>query len=133
VRQLISIYAMGSLVAAIPLTRLTAGWPRRPLLLTPIAGFAIVNTITAVSTVYAVTLAARLFAGVFAGLLWTLLAGYATRMVAEEHKGRALAVAMAGVPTSRRSSHELGWRTASTWCCSRSAPRPCPASRSSAP
>jgi predicted MFS family arabinose efflux permease len=98
VGQLVSIYAMGSLLAAIPLTRLTAGWPRRPLLLTAIAGFAIVSTITAVSTGYAVTLAARLFAGVFAGLLWTLLAAYATRMVAEEHEGRALAVAMAGVP-----------------------------------
>lgn len=98
--QLVTIYAIGSLLAAIPLTTLTRHWPRRPLLLTAIAGFALVNTITAVSTVYGVTLVARFFAGVFAGLLWALLAGYALRMVPEAQKGRALAVAMLGAPVA---------------------------------
>jgi predicted MFS family arabinose efflux permease len=98
VGQLVTIYAVGSLVAAIPLTTATQAWRRRPLLLIAIGGFAIVNTVTAISDNYAVTLVARFFAGVFAGLLWALVAGYAARMVPEHLKGRAIAVAMAGTP-----------------------------------
>ncbi|NGN43067.1 MFS transporter [Mesorhizobium sp. CGMCC 1.15528] len=98
VGQLITIYATGSLVAAIPLTAATQGWRRRPLLLIAIGGFAVVNTVTTISDSYVLTLVARFFAGVFAGLLWALLAGYASRMVADHLKGRAIAVAMVGTP-----------------------------------
>ncbi len=96
--QLVTIYAVGSLIAAIPLTAATRSMRRRPLLLSAIAGFAVVNTITAVSSNYAVIMAARFLAGVSAGLLWALLAGYATRMVAPHLAGRAIAVAMVGTP-----------------------------------
>lgn len=96
--QLVTIYAVGSLVAAIPLTAATRSMRRRPLLLSAIAGFAVVNTITAVSSNYAVIMVARFLAGVSAGLLWALLAGYATRMVAPHLAGRAIAVAMVGTP-----------------------------------
>lgn len=98
VGQLVTLYAIGTLVTAIPLTVATQAWRRRPLLLLAIGGFAVVNTVTAVSTSYALTLGARFFAGVFAGLLWALVAGYAARMVAEEFKGRAIAIAMVGIP-----------------------------------
>ncbi|MFL1504278.1 MFS transporter [Pseudomonas sp. O64] len=98
VGQLVTVYALGSLLAAIPLTLLTRGWRRRPLLLIAIAGFALVNSVTALSTHYGLTLVARFFAGVFAGLLWALLAGYASRMVAPHLQGRAIAVAMLGAP-----------------------------------
>ncbi|MFL9925148.1 MFS transporter [Herbaspirillum lusitanum] len=96
--QLVTMYAMGSLLTAIPLTAMTQGWRRRKLLLVAIAGFAVVNTITALSGIYALTLVARFFAGVFAGLLWALAAGYAARMVPEHLQGRAIAVAMVGAP-----------------------------------
>ncbi len=98
VGQLVTIYAIGSLLAAIPLTAATQSWRRRPLLLTAISGFALVNLVTAVSDSYTVTLVARFFAGVFAGLLWALVAGYAARLVPEHLKGRAIAIAMAGTP-----------------------------------
>ena len=98
VGQLVTLYALGSLLAAIPLTLLTRGWRRRPLLLLAIGGFALVNSVTAVSSHYGITLIARFFAGVFAGLLWALLAGYASRMVAPHLQGRAIAVAMLGAP-----------------------------------
>ena len=98
VGQLVTLYALGSLLAAIPLTLLTRGWRRRPLLLVAIAGFALVNSVTAVSSHYGLTLVARFFAGVFAGLLWALLAGYASRMVAPHRQGRAIAIAMLGAP-----------------------------------
>lgn len=98
VGQLVTLYALGSLLAAIPLTLLTRGWRRRPLLLIAIGGFALVNSVTALSSHYGLTLVARFFAGVFAGLLWALLAGYASRMVAPHLQGRAIAVAMLGAP-----------------------------------
>jgi predicted MFS family arabinose efflux permease len=98
VGQLVTLYALGSLLAAIPLTLLTRGWRRRPLLLVAIGGFALVNSVTALSSHYGLTLVARFLAGVFAGLLWALLAGYASRMVAPHLQGRAIAVAMLGAP-----------------------------------
>jgi predicted MFS family arabinose efflux permease len=63
---------------------------------------------------------ARLLAGVSAGLLWALLAGYAARMVPDALKGRAIAVAMVGtplalslgVPAGTLLGNLVGWR----WC-----------------
>ncbi|KVE37533.1 MFS transporter [Burkholderia sp. TSV86] len=96
--QVVTLYAIGSLLAAIPLTVATQRARRRPLLLAAIAGFAVANAVTAFSGSYAVTMVARFLAGVSAGLLWALLAGYAARMVPEHQKGRAIAVAMVGTP-----------------------------------
>ncbi|QKH34048.1 MFS transporter [Achromobacter pestifer] len=96
--QTVTIYAIGSLVAAIPLVAATRGVRRRPLLLAAIAGFVLANTVTALSSSYVLTLAARFLAGVSAGLLWALLAGYAARMVPAHQQGRAIAVAMLGAP-----------------------------------
>lgn len=98
VGQLVTVYAIGSLIAAIPLTAATQGLRRRPLLLFAIGGFAVANTVTTLSSSYAVTMVARFVAGVSAGLLWALLAGYAARMVPEHQKGRAIAIAMVGTP-----------------------------------
>ncbi|QXI30437.1 MFS transporter [Pseudomonas vanderleydeniana] len=106
--QLITAYALGSLLAAIPLTLLTQGWRRRPLLLSAVAGFALVNAVTALSSHYWLTLLARLLAGVFAGLLWALLAGYASRMVASHLQGRAIAIAMLGAPLALSLGIPLG-------------------------
>jgi predicted MFS family arabinose efflux permease len=98
VGQLVSIFAIGSIVAAIPLTVATQTWGRKSLLLIAVGGFAVVNTVTALSTNYDVTLVARFFAGVFAGLLWSLVVGYAARMVPQNQQGRAIAIAMVGTP-----------------------------------
>ncbi|MGW1175735.1 MFS transporter [Kitasatospora sp. NPDC002543] len=98
--QTVTVYAIGSAATAIPLSSATAGWGRKRLLLTAMAGFAVANTVTAVSTSYPLTLAARFLAGVAAGLAWALLAGYARRLVPAEQQGRAMAVAMAGVPVA---------------------------------
>ncbi|RAT14684.1 MFS transporter [Lonsdalea populi] len=119
VGQTVTIYAIGSLVAAIPLTAATQGVRRRPLLLAAIAGFVVANTVTTFSGSYALTMVARFLAGVSAGLLWTLLAGYAARMVPEHQKGRAIAVAMVGtplalslgVPAGTFLGNWVGWRT----------------------
>ncbi|AIO34143.1 MFS transporter [Burkholderia pseudomultivorans] len=98
--QLVTIYALGSIVAAIPLVAATRGLGRRRLLIAALAGFVVSNALTTVSPYYALTLAARFVAGMSAGLLWALLAGYASRMVDERLRGRAIAVAMLGVPVA---------------------------------
>lgn len=100
VGQMVTIYAIGSLLAAIPLVALTRTWRRRPLLVAAISGFAVVNTVTALSNDYALIMAARFLAGVFAGLLWALAAGYASRMVAPHQQGRAITIAMLGAPVA---------------------------------
>ncbi|MET0949944.1 MAG: MFS transporter [Pseudomonas sp.] len=96
--QMVTVYALGSLLAAIPLTIATQNWRRRTVLLLTIIGFLVFNSITALSSHYWLTLIARFFAGVSAGLAWSLIAGYARRMVAPRLQGRALAVAMVGTP-----------------------------------
>jgi predicted MFS family arabinose efflux permease len=98
VGQLVTIYAAGSLISAIPLVMATQRWRRKPLLLLAVGGFAVVNTVTAFSTSIVLTLIARFIAGMFAGLLWALIVGYAIRMVSATQKGRAIAVAMIGTP-----------------------------------
>ena len=98
VGQTVTIYAIGSLLAVIPLTTATQGMRRRPLLLIAIAGFVVANTVTTLSTSYALTMLARFLAGMSAGLLWALLAGYAARMVPPHQQGRAIAMAMVGTP-----------------------------------
>ncbi|MFD6418512.1 MFS transporter [Streptomyces sp. NPDC060194] len=96
--QTVTVYALGTAATAIPLTAATSSWRRKHLLLTAMGLFAAANTVTAVSTAYAVTMAARCVAGVAAGLAWALLAGYARRLAPVHLQGRAIAVAMAGIP-----------------------------------
>ncbi|WP_419720121.1 MFS transporter [Pantoea anthophila] len=118
--QLVSLYALGSLLAAIPLTVLTSGWRRKKVLLLAIGIFVIFNTITTFSASYWLTLAARFMSGVAAGLAWGMLAGYARRLVSPDLQGRALAIAMVGIPVALSLGtpagswlgNMLGWRVA---------------------
>ncbi|MFY1688957.1 MFS transporter [Plantactinospora sp. WMMB782] len=98
--QTVTIYAIGTALTAIPLTAATAGWRRKRLLLTAMTGFAAANTVTALSASYPLTMAARFVAGVAAGLAWALLAGYARRMAPVHLQGKAIAIAMAGIPVA---------------------------------
>jgi len=106
--QMVTVYALGSLLAAIPLTIATQSWRRRTVLLLTIVGFLIFNSVTALSSNYWLTLIARFFAGVSAGLAWSLIAGYARRMVVPRLQGRALAVAMVGTPIALSLGVPLG-------------------------
>lgn len=118
--QVVTSYALGSLVAAVPLVARTQGLRRKPLMLAAIVGFLAFNTVTALSNSYFVALVARFLAGVAAGLAWGLLAGYARRMVGARLQGKALAIAMAGtpvalslgVPAGSFLGAAVGWRAA---------------------
>lgn len=96
--QLVTLYALGSVLAAIPVIAATRSWSRRPLFLIAIGGLLLFNTLTALSTHYGLTLVARFIAGMAAGVIWGLVAGYARRLVPHHLQGRALAVAGVGQP-----------------------------------
>lgn len=106
--QMVTVYALGSLLAAIPLTVATQSWRRRTVLLLPILGFLIFNSVTALSSNYWLTLVARFFAGASAGLAWSLIAGYARRMVIPQLQGKAMAIAMVGTPIALSLGVPLG-------------------------
>lgn len=118
--QTVTAYALGSVLAAIPLAIATGGWRRRNVLLLTLAGFLVFNGITALSTSFWLTLVARFFAGAAAGLGWSLLAGYARRMVMVHQQGQAMAIAMVGtpiamalgVPLGAWLGQQFGWRNA---------------------
>ncbi|HEY1003522.1 MAG TPA: MFS transporter [Streptosporangiaceae bacterium] len=115
---LVSAFAIASALAAIPVTALLRGLPRRPVLISVLAGFALLDAVTAVSGWYPLTFAARLLAGVMGGTLWSMLAGYAARMVPARQRGRAIAVVLAGItvalsagiPAGTALAGALGWR-----------------------
>ncbi|MGH3099208.1 MAG: MFS transporter [Streptosporangiales bacterium] len=115
---LASAFATASTVAAIPLTTLALRLPRRALLLGLLAGLAVANTITAVSSSYPLTLLVRVAAGLVNGMLWSMLAGYAARMVPAAQRGRAVAITLAGItvtlaaglPAATALARWVGWR-----------------------
>lgn len=116
--QAVTVYAAGTALAAIPLSAATASWRRKRLLLTAVTCFALANSVTALSSLYALTMAARFAAGVAAGIVWALLAGYARRMAPVHLQGRAMAIVMAGIPAALSlgvpagtfAGETLGWR-----------------------
>ncbi|MDJ0396673.1 MFS transporter [Rhodococcus sp. G-MC3] len=98
--QLISAYALGAVLFAIPAITLTRGWRRKRMLLLAVGGFVVANTITALAPNFTVTLGARFAAGAFSGMVWGMLAGYARKIAPPTLSGKALTVAMAGTPVA---------------------------------
>ncbi|MFD4232509.1 MFS transporter [Streptomyces sp. NPDC058545] len=116
--QAVTVYAAGTALTAIPLAAATAGIRRKPLLLSATTVFLIANTLTAAAPGYVVLLMARFLAGVAAGLAWAILAGYARRIAPPGQEGRAIAIAMTGiplalslgVPAGTLIGQQIGWR-----------------------
>lgn len=98
--QFVTFYALGCVFATIPLARAVRRFPQKAVILVAIGGFAVVNTATAISNVYPLTLVARFIAGAISGLLWAQVAGQASRISPAHLRGRAIAVAMLGIPAA---------------------------------
>lgn len=115
---LVSAFAIASAAAAIPVTAVLRRVPRRAALSAALAGFAVFDAVTAASSSYVLTFAARLLVGAMGGALWSMLAGYAARMVPAAKRGRAIAIVLAGitlalcvgVPAGTALADSLGWR-----------------------
>ncbi|MFY1573560.1 MFS transporter [Verrucosispora sp. WMMD703] len=106
--QTITIYAVGTVLTAVPLSTVTAHWRRKRLLLAAMVGFLAANTLTALAPSYALSMTGRFLAGVAAGVAWALLAGYARRLAPPHLAGRAIAVAMTGIPLALSLGVPLG-------------------------
>lgn len=106
--QLITFYALGSVLAAIPVIAATRSWNRRRLFLLAIGSLLVFNIITALSSSYGIIIAARFAAGMAAGVIWGLLPGYVLRMVPDNMRGRALAITGVGQPIALAFGVPLG-------------------------
>ncbi|GAA2126018.1 MFS transporter [Kitasatospora saccharophila] len=96
--QSLTIYAIATGISAIPISKATAAWRRRLLLLVSVLVFAVANVVTAVSSNYPLTMVFRFAAGVAAAVVWAELVGYARRLAPPHLQGRAIAITMAGIP-----------------------------------
>ncbi|WP_260858792.1 MFS transporter [Paraburkholderia sp. BCC1885] len=116
--QFVTFYALGCVVATIPLAQAVRRYRQRSVILVAIAGFAIVNAATALSDSYPLTLIARFLAGAISGLLWAQVAGQASRISPAHLRGRAISIAMLGIPAALSFgipagtliSLSIGWR-----------------------
>lgn len=106
--QLVTLYAMGSVVAAIPLVAATQTVNRKKVLLAAVATLGAFNLVTAAAPWLPVILAARFVAGAAAALVWGVLAGFARSLVAPQLQGRALAVTGLGQPIALAGGVPLG-------------------------
>jgi predicted MFS family arabinose efflux permease len=98
--QTITVYALATALTAIPLNAALKGFGRRTLLVLCLSVFAAANVVIAVDNTFTVILIARFVAGVAAGLIWSNIGGMAARLVPENAKGRAIAIALAGTPAA---------------------------------
>ncbi|MCU4367397.1 MFS transporter [Acinetobacter courvalinii] len=116
--QTVTLCALGAGIAGIPLTVLTKKYPQRNLLLISLITFSVCNLLTALSTHFIFVLCLRFIIGLATGLAWSILATYARSMAPPHLQGRALAIAMLGiplalalgVPLSAWLSVFIGWR-----------------------
>ncbi|MGN6036672.1 MFS transporter [Brevibacterium casei] len=106
--QLVTLYAIGSVLAAIPLVAATRRLSRKKVLLAAVLTLLVFNTVTAIAPWYALILIARFIAGAAAALVWGVLAGYARRLVPPAQQGRALTVTGIGQPIALAAGVPLG-------------------------
>ncbi|WP_373203180.1 MFS transporter [Mycobacterium marinum] len=117
---LVSLYAVLVALLAVPLTVVTARFPRKPLLLTTLLGYAVSNTLVAIAPTFAMVAAGRAVGGVTHALFFSLCIGYAPRLVGLADVGRALALVgggvsagiVVGVPLLTSVGTAVGWRGA---------------------
>ena len=119
---LVSLYAVMVAALAVPLTVATSRFARKPLLLTTLLGYALSNALVAVAPVFAVVVIGRTVGGITHALFFSLMIGYAPRLVSRADVGRALALAaggasagmVLGVPLSTSLGTAAGWRASFT-------------------
>lgn len=108
VGQFISVWALGTVIVTIPAISLTRGFRRKPLLLAAIAGLLVMNTVTALSDVVAISLLSRFLGGAFTGVIWGMLAAYGRRISPARYAGRSLAIVSIGAPLGFAFGTPLG-------------------------
>ena len=120
VGTLLSWYALVAALTTFPLVRWTAHWPRRRALVFSLVCLTVSQLISALAPNFAVLAVGRVLCAVTHGLLWSVIAPIATRLVPPSHAGRAtmsiyvgtsLALVI-GSPLTAAMSLMWGWRLA---------------------
>jgi predicted MFS family arabinose efflux permease len=120
VGTLLSWYALAAVLTTVPLVRWTAHWPRRRALLLSLSCLTISQLVSALAPNFAVLAAGRVVCAVTHGLLWSVIAPIATRLVPPSHAGRATTsiyvgtslALVVGSPLTAAMSQMWGWRVA---------------------
>jgi len=116
--NLVGYYAIASAIFSIPFVSLTMQFNRKVLLLILLAGFAVSNVVAGLLQDYIIIIILRVLGGIFAGVMWPMIAAYGMRLVNKEQQGKAIAVIMAGntlgisvgMPIMTFIGNEYGWR-----------------------
>jgi predicted MFS family arabinose efflux permease len=120
VGTLLSWYALVAALSTFPLVRWTAHWPRRRALMFSLVCLTVSQLISALAPNFAVLAVGRVLCAVTHGLLWSVIAPIAIRLVPPSHAGRAtmsiyvgtsLALVI-GSPLTAAMSLMWGWRLA---------------------
>ncbi|WP_265443382.1 MFS transporter [Flexivirga meconopsidis] len=118
--QTVTVFAIGCVVGAVPLTRVTRNWPRRRVAHLIAATFAVVMAASALAPTLGALLGLRFLAGLATGLSWAAIPSYA-RVIAPPHlAGRAIAATAMGatlaftigVPLGTLVGNATSWRVA---------------------
>jgi predicted MFS family arabinose efflux permease len=120
VGTLLSWYALVAALTTIPLVRWTAHWPRRRTLVISLTCLTASQVISALAPNFAVLAAGRVLCAITHGLLWSVIAPIATRLVPPSHAGRATTsiyvgtslALVVGSPLTAAMSLMWGWRVA---------------------
>ncbi len=115
---LVSVYSLIVALIAIPLIRLTWRFPRKTLLIATIVGYAVSDLLVAVGPNFGWVVVGRVIGGASHALFFSVATAYATRLVAPERQGRAIAIVssgasvglIGGVPLSTALGTAFGWR-----------------------
>jgi predicted MFS family arabinose efflux permease len=120
VGTLLGWYALVAALTTIPLVRWTAHWPRRRALLLSLACLTASQLISAVAPNFVVLAGGRVLSAITHGLMLSVIAPIATRLVPASHSGRATTVVYVGIslavvvgsPATAAMSLLWGWRVA---------------------
>ena len=117
---LVTIYALVVVVVSAPLTHLTRGVPRRPLLSGLLAIFVLGTLAASAAPSYGWLIAARVVIALAQALFWSIVAVVAVGLFPPRFRGRAVAWTFAGssialilgVPVATLVGQLAGWRLA---------------------
>ncbi|PQM46079.1 Sugar efflux transporter [Mycobacterium talmoniae] len=120
VGTLLAWYALVAAVTTIPLVRWTAQWPRRRTLLLTLVCLTVSQAVSAAALNFAVLTGARVLCAITHGLMWSVIAPIAARLVPASHSGRATTAIYVGTslalvlgnPLTAAMSLLWGWRLA---------------------
>lgn len=123
VGTLLAWYALVAALTTIPLVRWTAHWPRRRALLLSLVCLTASQLVSALAPNFVVLAGGRVLSAITHGLMLSVIAPIATRLVPASHSGRATTVIYVGIslavvvgsPLTAAMSLLWGWRLAVAW------------------